>query len=322
MSEDASSNMPRKRRKTSKHDEKDRMSNLPLCIMDQILSHLSTKDALRTCILSKSWLCLWKSFTTLHLDDRELRRRRSNKKIMNKARKKKIHKVFQDFVSTILAGLTNSTIQSFSLNLADKYNSCLVNDWILSVLDRRTRNLVVHHPEKLAFLHTRSIFSCDSLVQLVLDIDCTVRFPSSVHLPNLEALELSRLEFTNPSSALNASAILMFPDRLDIDACRILIQFKLVKYLKLGRLEVSNYDGLPEQALANLPVFNKLEHLQLGFVYCNLLMHFLRKTPNLTILETQGILKFDKELLDSAIVPVCFKTSLKVILIQEGFQFS
>lgn len=47
-------------------------SKLPESVITRILSLLPTKEAVRTCVLSKSWIDRWKSITNLQLDDTDL----------------------------------------------------------------------------------------------------------------------------------------------------------------------------------------------------------------------------------------------------------
>ena len=46
-------------------EERDRLSELPDFVLLHIMNFIDTKDALRTCILSKRWKDLWKHLTTL-----------------------------------------------------------------------------------------------------------------------------------------------------------------------------------------------------------------------------------------------------------------
>ena len=51
--------------KKRRRDERDRISELPDCILMHIMSFLDTKDAVQTCILSKRWKDLCKCLTDL-----------------------------------------------------------------------------------------------------------------------------------------------------------------------------------------------------------------------------------------------------------------
>ncbi|KAF7822568.1 F-box/FBD/LRR-repeat protein [Senna tora] len=378
-------------------EEEDKISNLPESILVQILSCLSTKDAVGTCVLSKTWCYLWRSITKLRFDNLELR------SLQNKFKAGK-KKCFADFVSRVLLHLTTSSIHSFSLNVVSNgYDSSLMNTWISAVLHRRVGKLMIYyHPthsySSLTILCSQSLFSCKSLVHLSLNMSCIVRLPAFVHLPNLKALELSKVHFrgdsssdskdvtlsfpvlkkfesnscfwhdvqnvslqvplletallkfhssphvdepiciikfcaschlefsyegtvssqqyilSDPSLALNASAILDFRSKVDDRTCKLIRQFSHVKYLRLDSIEVS---AEAKDTFANLPAFIMLRYLKLRFVKGDMLMELLPKTPNLTILEIEVLLKFDEELLDSAIVPNCLSDSLKEFKLTE-----
>ncbi|KAH1229348.1 FBD-associated F-box protein [Glycine max] len=49
-------------------EERDRLSELPDFVLLHIMNFIDTKDALRTCILSKRWKDLWKHLTTFSFD--------------------------------------------------------------------------------------------------------------------------------------------------------------------------------------------------------------------------------------------------------------
>jgi hypothetical protein len=50
-------------------ENKDRISALPNCILNKIISKLPTKMAVQTCVLSRRWVDQWKDLTDLHFDD-------------------------------------------------------------------------------------------------------------------------------------------------------------------------------------------------------------------------------------------------------------
>jgi len=60
--------MARKRQRRSKRrgeDQRDRLSELPDCVLLHIMQFMDTKSAVQTCVLSKRWMDLWKYLTTL-----------------------------------------------------------------------------------------------------------------------------------------------------------------------------------------------------------------------------------------------------------------
>ncbi|MED6130807.1 hypothetical protein PIB30_004228, partial [Stylosanthes scabra] len=67
-------------------DDEDRFSDLPDCVLIHLLAFLTTKDAVRTTILSTRWKDLWKQVPslTLHSVDSEFRDMTFFKKFVNK----------------------------------------------------------------------------------------------------------------------------------------------------------------------------------------------------------------------------------------------
>ncbi|WJX72586.1 hypothetical protein P8452_56451 [Trifolium repens] len=65
-----------------------------------------------------------------------------------------------------------------------------------------------------------------------------------------------------------------------------------------------------------LPKFAMLSHLDLGGVGSKVLLALLQKTPVINTLVLWGISSFDQELLNSAVVPDCLASSLKVVKFQ------
>ncbi|KAJ1400017.1 FBD domain [Sesbania bispinosa] len=88
----------------------------------------------------------------------------------------------------------------------------------------------------------------------------------------------------------------------------ILKQFNNVECLKFQRSAVL---AQAKDSLVDIPAFNMLSHLELGTVTCDILLALLLKTPFLKTLVLQELLEFDEELLNSAIVPDCFLSTLQ-----------
>ncbi|KAF7815142.1 F-box/FBD/LRR-repeat protein [Senna tora] len=182
-------------------EDEDRISNLPESIIGYILSCLPIKDAVATSVLSKRWVYLWTYITTVCIDDWAFPYHNPKKGINN----------FENFVSSVLLGLNNSTIQNFSLNVARKLDPSLVNAWISAILKRRVTNFTISSPKNVTIISSHYLFSCNSLVQLILNISCSVRVLASVHLPNLQNLELYGVKFLGESSGISKDMILSFP---------------------------------------------------------------------------------------------------------------
>ena len=87
------------RKKQNANKSRKEIDNLPDPILQHILSYLSTKNAIRTSILSKRWKYLWTSIPKLDFDEGALDRRL----------------MFMKFVERVLALHDPSNIKNFSL---------------------------------------------------------------------------------------------------------------------------------------------------------------------------------------------------------------
>ncbi|KAJ7948822.1 F-box/LRR-repeat protein [Quillaja saponaria] len=98
-------------------------------------------------------------------------------------------------------------------------------------------------------------------------------------------------------------------------ASMLLKQLHSVKYLKLEG-HIFEVIGYRKAFVVSLPSFDKLIHLELNSVitHCEALLELLHKLPSLTSLVCKkGVSKFDKHILASATVPVCFFSHLQVV---------
>ncbi|XP_057458808.1 F-box/FBD/LRR-repeat protein At3g14710-like [Lotus japonicus] len=180
--------------------EMDMISNLHESILGHILSSLLTIEAIRTNVLSRRWIHVWKSIKSLKFDDSLL--------IHGKKMQKE---EFVCFVNTVLFHLANSTIQSFSLCLTSyNYDSPKVSAWISSVLERGVQKLNIQYADNVP-LSSNSLFSCNSLVELVLQMRCTLNAPISSCLPNLQSLHLSGVRLVSDSPTYSNDITLSFP---------------------------------------------------------------------------------------------------------------
>ncbi|GAU27358.1 hypothetical protein TSUD_55110 [Trifolium subterraneum] len=125
---------------------------------------------------------------------------------------------------------------------------------------------------------------------------------------------------SDPSSACNAEANIILDKRgnsvqeTGSCTCLLLKQFSQVRCIKFPRSEVLT---LPNVAV--LPKYAMLSHLELGSVSWEVLLGLLQKTPVLNALFFKEISKFKHELLNSAVVPDCFASSLKVVKFEHVY---
>ncbi|RDX62867.1 F-box/FBD/LRR-repeat protein, partial [Mucuna pruriens] len=178
----------------------DIISKLHESILGHILSFLPTMEAVHTSVLSKRWIDVWTTITGLQFNDS-----------LHCLRKKMQKEQFVCFVNKVLLHLANSSIQRFSLCLTCyHYDPTLVSSWISSILERGVQKLHIQYADKVLF-PSHSLFSCSSLVQLLLQMRCTISVPISASLPNLQNLSISGIRLVSESSTYSEDLILTFP---------------------------------------------------------------------------------------------------------------
>ncbi|KEH38486.1 putative F-box domain, FBD domain, leucine-rich repeat domain, L domain-containing protein [Medicago truncatula] len=181
--------------------ERDMISTLHESILSQILSFIPIVDAVSTSVLSRRWVDVWKCITNLDFDDSLLG---SRKKRMQKEQ-------FVNFVEKVLIHFTNSSIQSFSLSLTShQYDASKLSEWISFILERRVQKLHIQYADKV-FLPSDSLFRCNSLVDLTLQMRCTLSLPISVCLQNLQKLSFSGVKLVSDSPTCSKDITLNFP---------------------------------------------------------------------------------------------------------------
>jgi len=181
--------------------ERDLISTFHESILSQILSFIPIVDAVSTSVLSKRWIEVWKCITSLNFDDS-----------LHGSKKKKMQKEeFVNFVEKMLIQFTNSSIQSFSLCLTShQYDASKLSDWISFILERRVQKLHIQYADKV-FLPSDSLLSCNSLVELTLQMRCTLSLPVSVCLQNLQNLSISGVKLVSDSTSCSKDITLNFP---------------------------------------------------------------------------------------------------------------
>ncbi|KHN47449.1 F-box/FBD/LRR-repeat protein [Glycine soja] len=160
-------------------------------------------EAVQTSVLSTRWIDVWTSITNLKLNDG----------VLICSGKKMQKEQYEYFVNTMLLHLANLSIQSFSLCLTCfHYESSQVSAWISSILERGVQRLEIQYANKI-FFPSHTLFSCNSLVQLVLQMRCTLSVPIFACLPNLQTLGLSGIKLVSDheSSTYSKDLVLSFP---------------------------------------------------------------------------------------------------------------
>ena len=140
------------KRKRCEEVNKDMISSLPNVIIGHILSFLPTKDALCTCILSKSWRELWRSLSNFDFDDRT-----SKSKI-----------IFGNFMDRFfyVHNSRENSITKFRLRVHGNYPSSRLSQWIDAAIKDNIEELILWIPLLTHVPLPRRVFSCEKLVVL------------------------------------------------------------------------------------------------------------------------------------------------------------
>ncbi|XP_078149557.1 F-box/LRR-repeat protein At3g26922-like isoform X2 [Carex rostrata] len=250
----------------------DFISGLPDPILHHILEFLKTKEAVQTCVLSKSWQHLWTALPSLKFTYDLLQRR-----ILTKSeddddddddayeynydyilRRKADSRRFVKFVSTLLLRRNPLDLDMFRLSCDKLYGRDveLETDWIHYAVNHNTRILDV----TLIGSGPSCIYTCTSLEELYLhgvSLGSSIQIGMATCLRYLANVELLELHF-----------------------------------------ERVGYKVLNPQALLSLelPIFPKLENMTVAFgvLSCfQMVILIIKNSPNLkklTILQREGCL--------------------------------
>ncbi|CAI8615831.1 unnamed protein product [Vicia faba] len=180
------------RTRVSGDQNKDRLGDLPECIILHILSFLSIQHAVQTCVLSTRWKHLWKRIPTITLNSFQFR----------------TLKIFSVFLSKILSLHDTST----ALHTFDIFRHRDIEPRLL----KKFLNYVFYHNTHLKHLgisvngDTALILSCVSSCRALTSLKLSLHprgrdptktlFPNSLNLPLLTSLDLTNFAFCGDES--------------------------------------------------------------------------------------------------------------------------
>ncbi|XP_010429703.1 PREDICTED: F-box/LRR-repeat protein 13-like [Camelina sativa] len=182
-----------KRSRGRRTSEGDLISDLPDSLLCQVLLKLTTKEVVRTSVLSRRWSNLWKHVPGLDLENRDF----------------PDHNTFVSFVDTFLGFNWESCLHNFKLNYDCDGNYepepeiGLIKRWVNTVVDRKVKHLHVWDDSNGSWdvMMLPTIYTCESLVSLTL---CALTLPSPkyVSLPSLKVISLVVMKFSDDALAL------------------------------------------------------------------------------------------------------------------------
>jgi hypothetical protein len=170
----------------------DRISDLPDQILILILSLLRTKEAIQTSLLAKRFQNLWASASVLDFDFDEFIPDGTSTDDLEEHEEylREYEEKFSKFFDGVLKHRNPLTLDSFKLvwNVPES-NSSPATAWIDTVAKLKPKFVSIHiFSENNFFEVPDSVFTCESLQQLMLRLGFEIISPRYVNLPCLKTL--------------------------------------------------------------------------------------------------------------------------------------
>ncbi|KAL8098603.1 hypothetical protein AgCh_031393 [Apium graveolens] len=171
----------------------DRISSLPDCVLQFILSLIPTKDAVATCILSKRWKFLWTSVPNIDFDDAALYPNADFSYPIEVTR-------FMNFVERVLLLRDSSSIKKFRLSCRVCFSASRVHAWVSAAVMHDIEELDLCFFVEKPFMLPLCVFDSKSLTVLKLQMNCELQLPNCISFPSLKRLDLCLVTFLDDKS--------------------------------------------------------------------------------------------------------------------------
>ncbi|KAL3508661.1 hypothetical protein ACH5RR_028062 [Cinchona calisaya] len=178
----------------------DRISHLPESVLTHILSHLTTKDAMLTSILSRNWRMKWICIYNLHFDDGML----YANEVTNK-------QIFINFVEKVFHFCGTSRLQSFSLTCSQKYDPFLISEWISTALTCGIQRFCLIYRNGDDLVLPNCFLGCETLEEAKLIIPCILKVSPVTSFKNLKILYVTKVRVENASYPQCSELTFTFP---------------------------------------------------------------------------------------------------------------
>ncbi|KAE9617535.1 putative F-box domain, leucine-rich repeat domain, L domain-containing protein [Lupinus albus] len=217
----------------------DRLSDLPDCVLHNIMKFMNAKHVVQTCVLSKRWKNLWKSSLNLTFDSSDFL----------------WVPVFNNFVSRVLSCRDNS----MSIHSLDFRRKGCIGPKILHEImtyaashDVQQFTINVNLVLKQDFMLPSCIYNCPSLKSLKLyfwfpyAFATHIKLPTSFNLPTLETMYIKHVTFSeNENGCVEPFSSCNMLNTLVIDHCYLLNATKPIHISnsKLSNLTIRSFRG-------------------------------------------------------------------------------
>ncbi|XP_062029567.1 F-box/LRR-repeat protein At4g14103-like [Rosa rugosa] len=176
-----------------KSRNEDRISELPDAILCHILSFFSTREAMKTSILSHRWKNVWASVPNLDFNEYDYYLDYVFRTLPQPVRYDSDW--FAQFVNRVLLSRCQGNIHRFCLRTTDMMNVSLIDSWVSTAIKHNVVELVLSSggPRLPDFEIPRCLFMCNTLVSLELGVHKNIRAvtPPSHCFPCLKLLHVT-----------------------------------------------------------------------------------------------------------------------------------
>lgn len=243
----------------------DHISSLPDDVICCILSLIPTKSAVKTSILSKRWNYMWTKVPVLDLT--EMPHLTTYENLTSE-----LLTYFWSFVGRVLLHNDVSCLRCLRLHreLVLRDDDFYFKSWFRTITRREIREIDISLGRSTRYyarvLLPKRLLSSEGLVVLKLEGNFVFDVLTSLHLPNLEIIHLTHIEFPNDE----------FMKRLSLGCC-VLKELHIMSCLGISMLYVAS------STLKTLKITHVMEKYRMP-PWCVVI-----KAPNLMYLSIEGV---------------------------------
>ncbi|KAL3508516.1 hypothetical protein ACH5RR_027917 [Cinchona calisaya] len=224
----------------------DRISRLPNCVLQYILSFLPTKEAVATSMLARRWRDIWTAVPVVDFDDSMLYSDRLNS----------WHPIeitrFMNFVERVLLLRDASKIERFRLSCRVCFSASHVHAWILEAIRHGVQELDLCLFVEETFLLPHCVYNCGTLTSIKLEMNCVLQLPSIISFPSLKSLHLGLVTFPDDISTQRLFSFCPVLEELAILDC---------DWTNLKSIVIS-IPSLKSLIIDDLPVFDSSDYFR------------------------------------------------------------
>ncbi|KAK7253177.1 hypothetical protein RIF29_37679 [Crotalaria pallida] len=161
-----------------------RILDLPDSMIEEIISSLPIKEAVRTSVLSRGLKDLWKNIPNIELIEEPEGRQQ-----------------FKAFIDALLTLHNLSSLRNLTLSFQVGEDANQVNEWLSRFINPKIKEVVLNLGRvEQQILFPKHMFQSETLTKLELGMQNIIEFPSPIRIPNLKILILKEVIILNGPS--------------------------------------------------------------------------------------------------------------------------